>query len=103
VKIVKDPFGNKVCIDFSFMELQEQLIQSDDVFDDMTAVIEKPMMIFKMKEGAAELYYLRAIGWNKTMLVGVQKTDDHLEVINCQVDPTIERLTELHTRAERLI
>jgi hypothetical protein len=103
VKIVKDPFGNEIVIQQTVLDMNEHMTRSEDVLDDMGKVIEKPMMIFKMKDGPTQLYYLRAVGWNRTMLIGVKKTNEHFEVINYETDPPIERITKLHSKGERLI
>lgn len=102
-KIVKDPFGNEITIQEAVLEFTRQLIQSEDVLDDIHKVIERPAMIFKMKEGCVQLYYLRAIGWNRTMLLGVQQNNQHFEVVNYEVDPPLQRLAELNLKGERLI
>ena len=102
-KLIKDVFGHEIIVNQTILDFSEKLVQSDEVFDGIAMVIEKPIMIFKMNEGLIQLYYLRAIGWNKTMLIGVQKKGDHFEVINYQLDPDIERITELHRKGERLI
>lgn len=102
-KIVKDPFGNEVAIQQAVFEFARQLIQSEDVLDDIHKVIERPAMIFKMKEGCLQLFYFRAIGWNRTMLIEVQKTNQHFEVVNYEVDPPLPRLAELNLKGERLI
>lgn len=78
-------------------------MQSEELLDDISAVIEKPMMIFKMKRDAAQFYYLRAVGWNKTMLLSVYKNKDHFEVINYEMDPPLQRFSELYDDAERLV
>jgi hypothetical protein len=60
-------------------------------------------MFFKMNEGVTQLYYLRAIGWDKTVLIGTQEIQKQFEVINYHLDPPLERLNELETRGRRLI
>jgi hypothetical protein len=85
------------------VDFKEQIIKSEEIYDDISKVIERPIMIFKMDEVSTQLYYLRAIGWNKTMLLTVQKNNDHFEVINYEIDPSIERITELHQKGQRLI
>lgn len=102
-KIVKDPFGNEIAIEQAIFEFTRQLIQSEDVLDDIHKVIERPAMIFKMKEGCVQLYYLRAIGWNRTMLLGVQEKNQHFEVVSYEVDPPLQRMAELNSKGERLI
>lgn len=102
-KIVNDPFGNEILIRQTVLDLNEHVAQSEDIFDDMSMVIEKPIMLFKMKEGPTQFYYLRAIGWNKTMLIGVQQMRDRLEVVNYEIDPSIDRINKLHRNGERLI
>jgi hypothetical protein len=103
-KTIFDPLGNKVLIPQTVLDFDKQIIQSEDVMDDMSKVIERPIMIFRREEeGSVQLYYLRAIGWNKTMLIRVQEKDDWFELIDYEIDPPIERITELHSKFERLI
>ena len=102
-KIIVDPLGNSIAIPLQLLDVNEELFQSKDVYDNFTAIIEKPAMLFKMQNGTVELYYLRAIGWNKTVLLGVHKRDGHYEAFNFELDPTSERLQELHLKGERLI
>lgn len=103
MKLVIDPFGNEILIQQKIVDFKEQIKESEEIFDDISKVIERPIMIFRMNEDGTQLYYLRAIGWNKTMLLGVQKNNNHFEVINYEIDPPIERITELHQMGQRLI
>jgi hypothetical protein len=98
-----DPLGNEVIINQTVSDLNESIIQSEDILDTINKVIERPAMLFKMNEEKIQLYYLRAIGWHKTMLIGVQKTSRHFEVINYQLDPPLEILRELQSKGQRLI
>jgi len=102
-KTIFDPLGNKVLIPQTILDFNKQIIQSEDVMDDMSKVIERPIMIFRREEGCVQLYYLRAIGWNKMMLIRVQKNDDRFELVDYEIDPPIEKITELHSKYERLI
>lgn len=101
--MIRDPLGNEVVIPQTVLDFDKHIIQSEDVMDDVSRVIERPIMMFTRTSEQNELYYLRAIGWNKTMLIGVQRSHDRFEVIDYQVDPPIERITELHSKFERLI
>jgi hypothetical protein len=102
-KTVSDPLSNEIVIPQSLIDFDKQIIQSEDILDDISKVIEKPIMLFRIKEGRLKLYYLRAIGWNKTMLIGVEEINDQFEVIDYEIDPCIEKITELHLNFERLI
>lgn len=100
--MIKDPFGNEVIIqDEIFRAVQEK--SSDEILDDITTVIEKPAMMFKMNAGRAQLYYMRAVGWNKMMLIIAQKKQDHFEVTNCEIDPSAKRLSDLYHWADQLL
>jgi hypothetical protein len=87
----------------TMLDFDKHIIQWEDVMDDVSRVIERPIMVFRSDIEQNQLYYLRAIGWNKTMLIGVQKSRNYFEVIDYEVDPPIERITELHSKFERLI
>ena len=102
-KLIRDPLGNEIVINQTVLDLNDQIIQSEDIFDTINKVIERPAMLFKMNEEEICLYYLRAIGWHKTMLIGVQKTTLYFEVVNYQMDPPLERLRELQASGQRLI
>jgi hypothetical protein len=102
-QIVSDPLGNKIVIPQTVLDFGRDIIQCDEVMDDIGKVIEKPIMIFRENEDHIQLYYLRAIGWNRTMLIRVQKNSNGFEVIDYEIDPSIERITELHSKFERLI
>lgn len=102
-KTIRDPLGNEVVIPQTVLDFDKHIIQSEDIMDDVSRVIERPIMLFRRTAEQNQLYYLRAIGWNKTMLIEVQKNEDRFEVINYEVDPPIEKITELHSGYERLI
>jgi len=103
VKIVNDPLGNRIIIQQTVLNFNEHIIQPEEILDDISKVIERPIMLFKMSEENVQLYYLRAIGWNKTMLLHVQKNNAHFEVRSYEIDPTIERINELHRKGQQLI
>ena len=102
-KTVSDPLSNEIIIPQSVLDFNKEIIQSEDVMDDISKVIERPIMLFRIKEGKTKFYYLRAVGWNKTMLIGVQEINNKLEVVDYEIDPCIEKITELHLKFERLI
>lgn len=95
--------NNEIFIPQTVLDFDKQIIQLEDVMDDISKVIEKPIMIFGSVGSSTQLFYLRAIGWNKTMLIEVQKNVDRFNVTGYEMDPPIERITELHSRFERLI
>jgi hypothetical protein len=103
VKMVNDPFGNQIGIQQEMLQLTDQMESDDMILDDITTVIEKPAMMFKINGNRIELYYLRAISWNKLILVSAQKRNDHFEVTNCEVDPSAKRLAELYYWADQLM
>ena len=102
-KIIRDPLNNEIFIPQTVLDFDKQIIQLEDVMDDISKVIEKPIMIFRSLGSSTHLFYLRAIGWNKTMLIEVKKNTHHYEVTGYELDPPIERITELHSTFERLI
>lgn len=103
LKMVKDPYGNKIVIQQEMLEFTQHIKSLDENLDDLTTVIEKPAMMFKVNGAIIQLYYMRAVGWNKILLVCAQKKHDHFEVINCEVDPSAKKLSELYHWADQLI
>jgi hypothetical protein len=102
-QIISDPLGNRIIIPQTVLDFNRAIIQSEEVMDDISKVIEKPIMIFRSNESPIQVFYLRAIGWNRTMVIRVQKNSNGFEVIDYEMDPSIERITELHSKFERLI
>ena len=103
MKLISDPLGNEILVRETVLDLDEHLIESEEIFDDISKVIEKPIMLFKLNDEDIQLYYLRAVGWNKTLLLGVKKINAHYEAVNYEMDPPIERINELHMKGQRLI
>jgi hypothetical protein len=101
-KTITDPFGNEIIIHQIVLNFVHKLVQSGAILDDIDKVIEKPALLLKMN-GGKQLYYLRAVGWHKTMLVEAQKNNSHFEVIDYKMDPLPEYLKELYDNGERLI
>jgi hypothetical protein len=102
-KIIRDPLGNEIVVNEKVLEINHHIMQIEDSIDDFRKVIERPAMLFKMAEGIIHLYYFRAVGWHKTILIGVQKIDQHFEVIHYQFDPTLNQLAELQSKGQRLL
>lgn len=100
--IITDLLGNQIAVPQAILNFNEHF-QAGEVFDDITKVIEKPAMLFQVNEPSVKLYYLRAIGWNKTILIEAQENNHHFEVINYQLDPPLQLLAELTRKGQRLI
>jgi hypothetical protein len=101
--IVTDPLGNEIAIANEVLQVNEKIWKEEGVIDDVTKVIQKPLMLFRMNEGNVDFFYFRAIGWNKTMLIGVQKREEHLEAVNYEIDPPVATIGILHKNGERMI
>jgi hypothetical protein len=103
LKMVKDPYGNEIVIHPEMTDFTKQIKSRDEILDDIATVIEKPAMMFKINGAPIQLYYMRAISWNKIVLVCAQKKHDQFEVTNCEVDPSAKKLSELYHWADQLI
>jgi hypothetical protein len=103
MKTVKDPFGNEVYIRQEILLLTAQMKSGTEIFDDITKVIEKPAMMFKLSGSKTLLYYLRAVGWNRMMMIGAQKKYDHFELTTFEMDPSAKMLSDLYHGADQLI
>ena len=100
---VKDPIGNEIYVPEWVSHFNDQTLHSTERLDDPNDVIEKPAMIFIINNDTGELYYMRAIGWHTTMLIGVQKIDSRMEVTFCEVNPPVQMFNELCEIAELII
>ena len=59
---VYDRGGNQITFPDEILDVKEWDLPKDEIFDDLTAVIEKPMMMFEKYTFPRMLYYLRAVG-----------------------------------------
>ena len=101
--MIKDPFNNQVAIQQEILQFTDQMKSENEILDDIITVIEKPAMMFKINGSKTQLCYMRAVGWNKMMLVSVEKTQDYFEITSCEFDPSAKRLAELYHWADQLI
>ena len=102
-KIVTDPLGQQVIISQAFLEATDKMVQAGEVMDDVQKMIERPAMLFRMTGDCNRLFYLRAIGWNTTILAEVQKTERGYQLVNYQLNPDMEYMRRLHAGCERLM
>jgi hypothetical protein len=86
LKVVKDPYGNEIVIQNEIADFTQQINCMYDTLDNLSTAIEKPAIMIKVNGTSVQLYYMRAIGWNKILLVCGQKNHDHFEVTNCEVE-----------------
>jgi len=92
--IVTDPLGNSIHLPKGFgMHTDEN---HDENYDDPSTVILKPAMLFKMND---ELFYIRSVGWNKTMLIIVNKKHATQWIMN----PSNEMLSQILKNSTQLI
>lgn len=103
IVIVKDPFGNLVEIEQELWQATDHMKTEDDIFDGISKVIEKPAMMFKLPGENPRLCYMRAIGWNKVLLVTAEKTGEHFWVVSLEIDPSAKTLSELYNWADQLL
>jgi len=90
-------------VDQTVLDLNDQIRQSEDILDNIYKVIERPAMIFKTSGDAVQLYYFRAIGWHRTILIQAKQTDQHFHVAGYQLDPSLQQISQLQSTAQRLI
>jgi len=101
--MIKDPFGNVVAVQQDMLRLADQMKLGDEIFDDLAKVVEKPAMMFRVHGSKTQLCYMRAIGWNRIILVSAQKKNDHFEVTGYEIDPPAKKLAELYRWADQLL
>jgi hypothetical protein len=100
---VYDPGGNEIVLRGDILRIKELDKPTDEIFDDISAVIEKPMMMFKKHTFPEMLYYLRAVGWSTIVLVYAKKNSVGYEVTEIEWNPSTEQIAEIYDNAERLI
>jgi len=78
--------------------------EAEEIYDDATAVIKKPAMLFEVQENnATQFYYFRSIGWKKTLLIMTTWGNDRWEAHDCIKNPSSKLLGHLLKKGKQLI
>jgi hypothetical protein len=101
--LLKDPLGNEVRLPSTITELDGSLREMQDIFDDVCTVIEKPSLLFQLIDGSIEQYYFRAIGWNKTMLIGAERKEGFYQAFTYEMDPPKDRIAQLFSLGKQVL
>lgn len=99
--IALDPFGKTINLlpEVSFVEDDSQ-----EVYDNAVKVIEKPAFVIELKENnQTEFFYLRSIGWNKTLLIAVRLNNGQWEAYNYTRNPSNEILSKLLQKGKQIL
>jgi len=100
---ITDPFGRTIYFSEDICQ-DEETKEPNEIYDGVATVIEKPILMFEVREGdALLLYYYRSVGWHKTMLVMVEKKEDRWVTTNCIRNPDTNRLSALMKTGRQLI
>lgn len=100
---VKDPLGNEVHVPENLCNEWGEILKTEEIYDDVCAVIQKPAMLFQVRDGKVENYYFRAIGWNKSLLVGTVSQDGNYTAFECRHNPSATDMQNILLAGKRLI
>ncbi|WP_205514306.1 hypothetical protein [Longitalea arenae] len=97
----QDPFNSLVF--FSDSLFDERAQETDLLKFYVATTIERPTLMYEIKDFAHKRYYFRAVCWHKTLLVEVQQDNGMWNVKKCYQDPGGIAMLEIYRMAKQLI
>ena len=98
---VTDPLGKTI---FLLPAIFFAKNEAEEIYDDATAVIERPAMLVEVKESTTtQFYYFRSVGWKKTLLIVASWNINRWEAHDCIKNPSSTFLSELLKKGKQLI
>jgi hypothetical protein len=75
-----------------------------EIYDDAATVIQRPALLVEAKEADKTIfYYFRAIGWQNTLLIIVEWSNQRWEVVNCIKNPSSNELSDVLKKGRQII
>ena len=97
-----DPLGKRIYLVSEVCSKETEL--SEDIYNDVTAVIKKPALILEIiKNQESELYYFRSVEWDKTLLISVHYCNSRWEAYECKKNPESNELSTLLKKGKLLL
>ena len=103
VTYINDPLGRKICIAKNLCSLENEEIDTLDLFDDLFSVITKPAILIEASGTPKEFCYFRSIGWNLSVLIKVKFIDHCWEAYSCIINPSDEVIVSLLKNGKQII
>lgn len=98
--IAMDPFGKTVYL------LPEVLFVKDEaleIYDNAVTVIEKPALVVEvLGDSSSEFYYLRSIGWNRTLLITARLKNERWEAYEYLENPSSAFVSSILKRGKQV-
>lgn len=98
-----DPLGNKIILPDNICDENGAFIQTEDIYDDVASVIQKPAMAFEVQDANIQNYYFRSVGWEHCLLISAIKENGHFKAYDCLKNPSPEKIRKLFRIGRRLI
>ena len=96
-----DPLGKTIVLSPEACAIEDN---GYEIYDDATAVIQKPALLVEVNEANATVfYYYRSVGWNSNLLISVGWNNNRWEVMTCQRNPSSEVLSGVLKKGKQII
>jgi hypothetical protein len=99
VVILIDPTGTRISVGKHF--ICDTDAPADDLYNGIIDVIERPALIIE-SSALLRRFYFRSVGWNHTMLITTNYTNDVWLVTRCQFDPDNAVLSTLYMQGKQV-
>ena len=92
IRILVDPLGNEVHLPANI-----ELLERDEswIDNDLSMTISKPALIIQPTKHSRELYHLRSVGWNISILIKSERKSNFWLVTECIHNPASNLIIEL--------
>ena len=99
---VKDPLGNEIFLVHVYSQPFLESITEDNL-EEFSDAIKKPALLLEVNENDKELYYLRAIDWDRKILLVAQFVNNRWESVRHIENPSSEDLALVMKKGKQLI
>jgi hypothetical protein len=100
---IDDPLGRKICVAKNLCSLENEQINSLDLYDDLSSVIAKPAILIETSDLPVELFYFRSIGWKLSVLIKVKLKKRLWEAYKCVINPSDADIVRLLKKGKQII
>jgi hypothetical protein len=100
--ILIDPLGNEVLLPEGLCDFKKLNVDSDEVYDKPSKVIESPAIMLQSENGPDEHFYFRALGWNSNLLIAAKRVNGKWTAHEVTKNPTSQQLGAIYKKSREV-
>lgn len=97
-----DPLGNEVVLPHSICDLHVLGVDSLEIYDKPSRVIEAPAMMMQVSGAFDENYYFRSVGWENSLLIGTKKINGIWTAHIVMTNPSSQQLRDIYKKGNHV-